>query len=686
MAGFYLVPIHLAVPLAVLILALTPLTPLACAWLACTTLARGVRQRDASVQTAKTLLRQVLLAIILPWAALALLTAMIFTQLLLTPLSLAFHLRNLEHTLTRLSTRLPASPPPPFPADLSTLPKYTFAPLPPPEATATPTIRLLTLHPSHTRTSPLCGTISTVELTSSLDYDALSYSWRAADDEEEMDSLMVLDARKRTWSVLEVTGGCAAGLRRVRRRAGERRVKGGVNGGSGVEQERGTVGAAENKGVEGMKEKGRMVELVGRIFEGARRVVVYTGEGDKEVEGLFKWVGALGERELKGRERGLLGRSSRDRGEWWSGWGKGEEIERVWNSWGKRAWEALRDGWGIEGLGLGVERPVEQPGDLQPALRAFFGRRIFGRVWPLQEMLLPEPERVRFICGRSVVGGEMVMHLATLLDKSKWLETGARFGSLLWAAPEGGLKRSHLLEVLLETQHRQCQDPRDKIYGVLALVERLDGGARMSKVKVGYDKSLAEIYSAYSAQFIRWHGPGFFLSLVKSPPNLKDLPSWSADWTVQWPNQRALGGRTYSARSRTGDGKDSVMGFEVEEKTGRVVMNIMRPRIVRGFYTRTGHFDSDERIRIENVRQLGRDETLVEMYPGLALLLQQVRGDPEHFIFVQTCPHAPSRQGVERVVANWSQVVVEQDEMGLQGDDGTLVRAYLSLPRVYKIV
>jgi len=346
----------------------------------------------------------------------------------------------------------------------------------------------------------------------------------------------------------------------------------------------------------------------------------------------------------------------------------------------------VRDGWGFDGMGFGVDAPVEPPEDVQPALEAFFGRRVFGRVWPLQEMLLPEPQRVRFICGRAVVSGDRVLHLATLLDKSNRVETWPIFGDIPRSTPEGGLKRSHLLDILIETRHRQCQDPRDRIYGVLALAQRLDGGAVMSRVKINYGNSLATVYSAYSAQFIRWHGPGFFLSLIKSPPTLKGLPSWSADWTALWPNQRALGDRAYAARSRTGDGTDSVAGFEVEEDTGRVLMNIMRPRIVRGFYTRTGHCDGDERIRIENVRQLGRDETLVEMYPGLALLLQQVRGEPEHFTFVQTCPHARSRQGIEKVVANWSRVVVDQEEMSLQGDDGPLARAYLSLPRVYKIV
>ena len=272
MAGFYLVPIHLAVPLAVLILALTPRTPHAGAWIACTTLARAVRRRDAPIQIVKTLSRQILLALVLPWAAITLLTAMICIQLLITPLSLAFHLRNLEHTLARLSTRLPASPPPPLPEDLTTLPKYTFTPLPSPEATAAPTIRLLTLHPSPSWRAPLCGSITTAELTPNLTYDALSYTWYATDEASpaigngngngnvsgsrsgtgngsgngkgngdggrrgsggdneggkaaNMQNLLVLNPDTRKWTALPITANCAAALRRVRRRGGgERRV------------------------------------------------------------------------------------------------------------------------------------------------------------------------------------------------------------------------------------------------------------------------------------------------------------------------------------------------------------------------------------------------------------------------------------------------------------------------------
>ena len=336
-------------------------------------------------------------------------------------------------------------------------------------------------------------------------------------------------------------------------------------------------------------------------------------------------------------------------------------------------------------LGLAPTVPVSRPLATNQALRTYFGR---GRVWPLQEVLLPELSRVRFLYSGKSIKGEKMAHLASLLGSdftSERVNNQRIFRVFRPPALESGLRRSHLLDVLIQTRDRQCGDPRNKILDVLAIAKRLDGGALMSKTKVDYRDSVAEVYGSYSAELIRWHGPGFFLSLIKSSPEINGLPSWSADWTVPWPNQRALPETEYVARLKVSDEKDRVVGFEVDGKSGRMIMKVMRPRIVRGFFTRDGHIDGAEGTHVENVRQLGRDEILVEIYPGLALLLRQVKGEPDFFTVVCTCPHALSRTGVEKVVRNWSSVVVGQD-LGRDANQGAPSKVYLSLSRVYKIV
>jgi hypothetical protein len=117
-----------------------------------------------------------------------------------------------------------------------------------------------------------------------------------------------------------------------------------------------------------------------------------------------------------------------------------------------------------------------------------------------------------------------------------------------------------------------------------------------------------------------------------------------------------------------------------------MIMRITRPRIVRGFFTRGGHIDGTQATPIENVRQLVRDEVLVEMYPGLALLLKKESTNSDNHVFVRVCPHSLSRQGVERLAESWSRVVVDQENLGRQDTHGSPSRAYLSLPGIYRIV
>jgi hypothetical protein len=74
------------------------------------------------------------------------------------------------------------------------------------------------------------------------------------------------------------------------------------------------------------------------------------------------------------------------------------------------------------------------------------------------------------------------------------------------------------------------------------------------------------------------------------------------------------------------------------------------------------------------------------MYPGLTLLLRKERGESERYIFVRACPHGLSRESVEKGVAGWSKVVVNQENLGRQNHNGSPPKGYLSLPGIYQIV
>ncbi|KAK4031872.1 hypothetical protein C8A01DRAFT_41697 [Parachaetomium inaequale] len=180
MAGLSLVPIPIAVPLIILTTALLPLTPIAWVWITLTGVSRGIRRREHPGQTAKAIGRWIGLSIALPWAALIALALMVVAQLLLAPLVLLHQLRALGETITWLSTQLGIASNLPVtaaftdntPVDVSSLPRYTFTPLP----SSPNSLRLLTIHPGPFP-SPLRGTLTTTTLSSSPTYDALSYTW-----------------------------------------------------------------------------------------------------------------------------------------------------------------------------------------------------------------------------------------------------------------------------------------------------------------------------------------------------------------------------------------------------------------------------------------------------------------------------------------------------------------------------
>jgi hypothetical protein len=175
------------------------------------------------------------------------------------------------------------------------------------------------------------------------------------------------------------------------------------------------------------------------------------------------------------------------------------------------------------------------------------------------------------------------------------------------------------------------------------------------ELRARYTMSTPVVYQYYSVFFIRHHGPGFFLSLIKSPQNIPTLPSWAADWTVPWPNYKAVEGRDFAAASRPSNDRDSDAVFTTEN--GHQVLTLHRPEILQGYFTRNGHIDDENDMRVEEFDGLRKGEILIEMYPGLAALLRQK--EDLYYVFIQICPRSLSEEGVKELVRRWSTVVVD---------------------------
>ncbi|KAH6844530.1 heterokaryon incompatibility protein-domain-containing protein [Chaetomium sp. MPI-CAGE-AT-0009] len=646
MAGLHLVPIPIAITLIALVIITIPLIPAAWVWMTVSGISQAIRQGEQPGTIARTIGRWIGLSAILPWAAILVLWLMIAVQVLLTPLLLVHQLRDLRETVTWLFTHLelvsrpdntPTPAPSSTPIDTSSLPPYIFTPLPSTSPTA---IRILTIHPD-SPTAPIRGTISTTTLSSPPTYDALSYTrcttptTTTPPPHNNQHTLLLLTtpdsplatpplhASTSTWTTHPIPSPCAAALRRLRHPHKPRRVW----------VDAVCVNSAD------AAEKSRQVAALDRIYCGARRVVAYVGEAGEGSDGLFEWVNGL----------------------------RGEEEQ-----------------YRVAVLGLAPVERAPPPEDVARVLGAFFDRPWFKQLWPLQEVALPDLARVHFMCGDKTTTGTRIVHLSKLQgqDQAKGWDVARLSRPAQQPSPHGAQKQPCLLDLLLETQHLECEDPRDKIFAVLNIAKRLDGAASAPTYLPDYGQTVSHVYATYSSLFIETHGPGFILALIKSPPNVEGLPSWSTDWTVPWPDHRALGATASPRRYRTPNEKDGVVKFDMNEDQ-QLVMTLVRPRVVRGFFAREGPSSGNTRP-IENVRQLRMDEVLVEVYPGLALLLRQQKGKPEHYAFVRACPHALTREGVEKAVANWSSVVLQEcaDPLGT----GPPPKGYLSLPGVYKIM
>jgi hypothetical protein len=292
---------------------------------------------------------------------------------------------------------------------------------------------------------------------------------------------------------------------------------------------------------------------------------------------------------------------------------------------------------------------ISQP-ELVELAKEFFFRRWFKRVWVLQEVSLPDICNTIVICGTKTTTTIRTLHMLSLIYNDS---SGSMIRIFVLLRKKVKVKKYHLLDVLIETRDREAADPRDKIFGVSRIANYLDKGM-FPELKAEYGMTTTKVYEYYSTFFVRHHGPGFFLSLIKSPPKLTSLPSWAADWTVPWPNYKAVEGRDFAAGSRPSNDRDIDAVFSTEN--GCLVLTLLRPKILQGYFTRNGHIDDEKDMRIEGLECLLEGEVLVEIYPGLAALLRQ---ENEYHVFTQVCPHALSEGGVKELVGRWNKVVMD---------------------------
>lgn len=130
------------------------------------------------------------------------------------------------------------------------------------------------------------------------------------------------------------------------------------------------------------------------------------------------------------------------------------------------------------------------PKELQ-AFYVFIQQHYWTRLWVVQEVRLSHHKSIWW--GKALFASREIHHLYVMImriEMPAWpnLENRNRIPRLLRPVPHAGVRdRNDLSDVLLDVLDRQCEDPRDMIFGIQALLHE---GSQMN---VDYDNTLFDV-------------------------------------------------------------------------------------------------------------------------------------------------------------------------------------------------
>jgi hypothetical protein len=87
---------------------------------------------------------------------------------------------------------------------------------------------------------------------------------------------------------------------------------------------------------------------------------------------------------------------------------------------------------------------------------------------------------------------------------------------------------ANILELVVKFRHYEATDPRDKIYGVLGIVQKEDD--IFKSIVVDYRTPVIDLYTKFATSVILHQGNLSLLEHCRGQ-SLKSLPSWVPDWS-----------------------------------------------------------------------------------------------------------------------------------------------------------
>ncbi|CAF9941440.1 MAG: hypothetical protein ALECFALPRED_009142 [Alectoria fallacina] len=250
-----------------------------------------------------------------------------------------------------------------------------------------------------------------------------------------------------------------------------------------------------------LKERGLQVKRMADLYRLADRVVAWLGPGNKQSTFGMALLEDLSSKIKVDRLLGTMEPASID-------------AEKHWSD------RDVRFSYGKEEL-LAIREVVKRPW--------------FRRLWVQQEILLAEHDPI-LMCGSDLIAwNSFGQAIYCLVAK----EYGADHTSVFSEDP-GPLvndlfdltndKSSFpLLEIMRQTNHCECLDPRDRIFAILGLLNNVD---KALDIKPDYESRTSQVYQDVVLRYIAHRKRINILMSSGLNDNPSEMPTWVPDWTV----------------------------------------------------------------------------------------------------------------------------------------------------------
>ncbi|KAH7395429.1 heterokaryon incompatibility protein-domain-containing protein [Cadophora sp. MPI-SDFR-AT-0126] len=376
-------------------------------------------------------------------------------------------------------------------------------------------IRLLYIAPGDF-TAPIICTLKVRSISSKPAYEALSYTWNSTG------GLQTITVNGFPCSV---TSNLQLALRHLRPRSGE--------------EAQGLVLWVDALCIDQSndEEKAVQVGMMGNIYRGARRVRAWIGERDEEDE----------DADEAGQEE--IGNS-------WTVWRLLEDFgsSKRFDSWDTEHPYILKPGQGLNEMLKCLTDCWETESGKQSwkIMTRMLNRPYWTRVWIQQELYSNRhvivhcgSKSAAFECWTRALEAHSYESDLDLSDRSIKLQ----FGNVRPCSQEVGYAGSIVLlfglgrryhkrvngheshvRLLRQQLFRGATDPRDKIYGILDMVECWAEG----RFRADYTVSTSQVYvRAVQSTIKRWKSLDVLLDMMPCPVSMRmfDLPTWCPDWS-----------------------------------------------------------------------------------------------------------------------------------------------------------